>query len=525
MKKIISALIILAMLCSAFLAAVPAFADVYDVMDELEDLVDSAGRYKERQYTAETWEVFKAAFDEARSALYAQYPDEAKLTEAKVALDAAIRNLKKVTLADLKGMIDTANAIQKDGFSSSSWNNLQNAIEYAEYCYDDYFGESYVDEDELFECYYELKKALQNMKYDTSALDNLISKAKPLYTNHNYAKGHGYLGDYTEQTFAVFSEAYLSASTDANSNDLERITKATEDLDAALAALEALPVPDELKTDLEDLMWLAVALDPSDWPGTAWKMVELKFEQAKEANNDPKISTYLKAANELEQALMNLTNAEKTDRDKLPDRPVIDTSYLEDLIEWCENNLVEKGYTELSWAAFSEVFEYAKAVAKAPKNKSNVKDAYNMLLKAKNELVAVEGESFQSLLEALIEEIEALDPNDFTSASWTGVGIALNEAKNAIQSLNQVQIAAALTALEQAKNNLILDDRKTEDKETQQSQLTEQSQQTEPKQTEPVNNGGAELASGCTSAIGTSVAVMCAVLALGSTALLKKKEN
>lgn len=391
MKKIISALIILAMLCSVLLAAIPAFADVDEAKAALQNLYDEVEDLKEKDYTQETWDPFAEALATAQSLLGEQYPDEDKLGEAKDALDAAAAALKEITMDDLKAKIDAGKVFENVGYSTGTWNALQEALTEAEEFYDDNVDEDFVDEDELKGCYATIKKALANMKYDTSKLNPLLDKSKPLYNNHNYAKGNGYLGDYTEESFAVFSEAYLRARTDANSNNLEKITKATEDLEAALAGLEMLPVPEELKTKLADLMDLADVLIPEEWSESAWKMVEMKVEQANNAKNNIMVSTYVKAVLELEQALKNLTNEDKEDKEVLPSRPVVDTGYLDDLIKWCDDNLVESGYDADSWRKLSEALTTARAVSENPRKADNVKAAYDRLLKAKNELVAVEG--------------------------------------------------------------------------------------------------------------------------------------
>ena len=521
MKKIISALIIFTMLCSAFLAAIPAFADVDEAWDELEWVIDDAEDFKERKYTAQTWSVFKAALDAAKAALGAQYPDENSLNEARIALEAAIDDLKEVTLVDLKALIDCAKTFENDGFSAQAWEDLQDALADAEECYEYYVEEDYVDEDELSEYYYELKKALQNMKYDTSALDNLITKAKVLYTNSTYAERFGYVGDYTEQTFEPFVAAYNEAKVNVQSNDYELISKSTKELGDAINALVAVSVPNELKTELAELIDLADVLIPEEWPATAWKMVEMKLGQAMQAWENDKLSAYVKGVIELKQALMNLTNKDKPNNNVLPQRPVVDTSYLDELIKWCEDSLVEKGYSEESWEELSEALKNAKAVSNDPRKAEIVKAAYDRLLKAKNDLEALEGAEAWIALKALVEEIEALDPTEFTSESWADMKTALDAAKAALDLDDQVDVDAVLSALEEAKKNLVRDDKENESKETQQTQ------QTQEKQTEIINNDQPIIpeSSGCTSAIGTTVAVMTAVLGFGAAMLLKRKEN
>ena len=391
MKKIISALIIFAMLCSALFAAIPAFADVDEAKAALESVVNDADRCKEVDYTQATWDPFAAALANAKALIGEQYPDEAELVAAKAALEEKKAALKEITLDDLYDMVEIAKEIEKEGFSDATWNALQNAIEDAENFCEDNADEIDVSDFDLKEYYSVLKKALGDMKYDTSALNALIGKAKLLYDNSTYAEKLGYGSDYTKETYDPFVAAYNKAKEDVKSNDYDLITASTAALDAALAALDAVSVPDDLKTNLADLMDLADVLIPEEWSEAAWKMVEMKVEQANDAKNNVKVSTYVKAVKELEQALMNLTNEDKQDKDKLPERPVVDTSYLDDLIKWCDDNLVESGYDADSWRKISEALTAARAVSENPRKAETVKAAYDRLLKAKNELVAVEG--------------------------------------------------------------------------------------------------------------------------------------
>ena len=396
MKKIISALIILAMLCSAMLAVIPASADAESAWQDLKDLVTDVEDAKEDYYTQETWDAFATALEAAKALTNSQYaPAEDDSVAAIAALNEAHEALKEVTRDDLVAKLDEAYLIEEKGFSADTWKKLQDAITEAEYFCDDTEAGMYPDQiEDLRACYKALKNALKDMKYDTGALYGLINKAKGLIDNHTYAvklnhKNSG--GDYTDATYNPFVEVYNVAKENAKSNDYDLINKSVADLTAAMAALETISVSAELKAELADLLDLADVLIPSEWSESAWKMVEMKVEQANNAPKDVKNSTYVRAIKELEQALMNLTNEDKPDKDKLPARPVVDTEYLDNLIKWCEENLVETGYDADSWRKLTEALENAKNVSANPRKAENVKAAYDRLYKIKGELVAVEG--------------------------------------------------------------------------------------------------------------------------------------
>ena len=116
-------------------------------------------------------------------------------------------------------------------------------------------------------------------------------------------------------------------------------------------------------------------------------MLEIKVKQAMDAPNDPRVSTWVKAATELETALKNLTNKDKTSKEVLPDYPVGDTGYLQEYIDWCDDSLVEAKYTAESWKLFNTAYLRAKEVVANPRKAENVKSAWTNLKAAKEKLV------------------------------------------------------------------------------------------------------------------------------------------
>ena len=518
MKRIISFLIIFSMLCSTMLTAIPVFADA---KSDLEELVDEAELLKERKYTAESWSYFQIVLSGAKDILAEQSPNEIRIVSLIDSLQKAIDDLKIVTIEDLKAKVDYAKAIDADGYTNETWTALSRAISDAEDFYDDNFDQSTVDEDELCEYYYALNQAIQNLKSYTYELQVLVARAKVIYDAHTYAVSLDYVGDYTAASFEPFAAAYNEARLYVKSDDLELVNRFVKELDDAMNALEVLQVPESLKKDLAELVDLAQALVPSHWSETAWTMVEMKLEQAKKVENNPKISTYARAESELRLALMNLTNEDKPDKDTLPQRPEVYTYYLEDLIKWCKDHIVERGHTEESWNEYLQALENAKAVLNNPQNDNTVKAAWENLNDARKALEVIEGEDVWSAIKSLIEEIEALDPDGFTPDSWANIANALEGAKRVTESSFPREVEAALTALEKAKENLVVvSDKTSENEETQQPQAPEE-------QTDIVDASPLEEPenSGCSSAIGSAFSVVAAVLGLGTAMIFKKKEN
>ena len=387
MKKIISALIVITMLCMALVAAVPAFAAEETVdYSKLESLIKEFDSYYADDYTAETWAVLQEKLAAAKEALKAT--TQAEVNAAFDALDAAKKGLKgpDVTREMLKEQIDRATALVEAEYTKATWDALKLALDAAEEIYGKQIAVSTLLEPK----YTALKKALREMKYETAALQAVINKANAINEASIFAEKLNFGADYTEATLTPFRTALNTAKTNVKSNDLTKINASITELEAAMAALVTNPAPQSMKDKCAELLELADLLIPADWPDAAWGMVEKKVKQAQDAPNDPKVSTYVKAATELETALKNLTNDKKTSKEVLPDPPVVDTAYLQDLIKWCDDNLVETAYTADSWKLLKQNYERAKGVVENPKKAEYVKSAWAALKDAKDKLVPVD---------------------------------------------------------------------------------------------------------------------------------------
>ena len=386
MKKIISALIVISMLCMALVAVVPASAaDAVDY-SKLQSLIKEFDAYYEEDWTAETWATLQEKLTAAKAALSATTQDE--VNAAFDALDLAKKGLKapKVTRDMLKEKLDAAAVLVQEQYTKETWDKLALALKDAQEIYDKGTTTSTLLEPKFTA----LRDALRAMKYDSAPLQAVINKAAAIDEASTYAKKSGFTEDYTDATLTPFRTALATAKTNVKSNDIEKFNTSITELEAAMKALVANPAPQSQITKCEELLDLADVLIKEDWSDSAWGMVEIKVKQAQDAKNDPKVSTYVKAASELETALKNLTNDKKTSKEVLPDRPVVDTGYLQDLIKYIDDNLVEANYTADSWKLLADNYARAKAVVENPRKASNVKSAWAALNDAREKLVPVD---------------------------------------------------------------------------------------------------------------------------------------
>lgn len=119
MKKIISAMIICAMLLATVLAVVPASA-ADPTRDDLKALLDQAAALDETKYIEATWKTLKTAVDGAQK-IYDNESATAVLIKINYQqLEGAIKGLK-VNTEEIDGLIDKANDLVESDYTPESW--------------------------------------------------------------------------------------------------------------------------------------------------------------------------------------------------------------------------------------------------------------------------------------------------------------------------------------------------------------------------------------------------------------------
>ena len=115
MKKIVSALIICAMLCATLMAAIPAFAAVDTAA--LNTLIKESEALYQEDYSTETWATLQEALTAAKAALTAT--EQTAVDDAKATLEAAKKGLKdaKVTRDMLGAKLEEAKALVEEEYT------------------------------------------------------------------------------------------------------------------------------------------------------------------------------------------------------------------------------------------------------------------------------------------------------------------------------------------------------------------------------------------------------------------------
>ena len=124
MKKIISAMIICAMLLATLLAVVPASAEGDPTRDDLKALIDQAEALDSAKYTELTWKNVATALDQAKK-IYDNAASPAPLIKINYQqLETAI-NALKVDLTNINAVIKKAESLTESDYTPESWTAFQ----------------------------------------------------------------------------------------------------------------------------------------------------------------------------------------------------------------------------------------------------------------------------------------------------------------------------------------------------------------------------------------------------------------
>ena len=202
--------------------------------EELIKLIEEYSKLDEKDYTADSWKVFKDALDAAIAV-----NDDVNALEYEV--QDALNNLKDgyaqlVVVADktaLQAMVDKINGLDSELYTETSWNNLTGPMTTAQAVLDN----PAATQDEVNAAYEALVRAYLDLRLipNKDLLEELINKAEGLNsTNYTKATFDG-LKDALNEAKAVFH--------DPNATQ-EQVNNAKDVLEKAINSLEVITTVD-----------------------------------------------------------------------------------------------------------------------------------------------------------------------------------------------------------------------------------------------------------------------------------------
>ena len=303
----------------------------------LNSLIAEADELAEEDYTTGTWATFADALENAKTVAEDADATQTEIDEAKAALAEAMENLiVRGDKSALNELIDEAEALDEEAYTSGTWAALEEALEAAKAVAED----ADALQDAVDEAADALREALDALveRGDKTALNELIAEAEALEEEA-----------YTSGTWAALEEALEAAK--AVAEDADALQDAVDEAaDALREALDALVERGD-KSALNELIDEAEALDEEAYTSGTWAALEKALEAAKAVAEDADATQ--EEADAAKAALEEAMNA-------LVERG--DKSELDDLIDEAEK-LKEEDYTADSWSKLEEALEEARKVA------------------------------------------------------------------------------------------------------------------------------------------------------------------
>lgn len=388
------------MLLTTLAIAVPASAateeDEYkNAKEKLTTLVSNAKTLYTSKITCT--DLFEFAYLDAEACSKNSKATIEEINTNYEALTEALELISEDVLANLKTLVEATESWYDSGIMAKE--PFKSAYEAAEkYC-------SRGSTDSIA-----MKQAFDKL---SSSLVELVEKLD---------KDDDYKANFAEESWTAFMEQITE--------DLKKDVKSDDDMAAKMVAvnllisakdlLEALPFEDDFaKQKMNIFVTVAELLNSKGYPSTAWGMVNMKLEQAKKVCEEPTKTDYINAVNELETALINLTD--KQINIALPEVPAVKD--LKELYDDVEKNYTKDYFTEENWVALEAAKKDAKDVIDMVEQHNTIMKEY----KTASDLYAQVLQDFYDAAEEAEAKSVALDDLKKPDSTATDTDIAIAE--------------------------------------------------------------------------------------------------
>ena len=199
------------------------------------------------------------------------------------------------------------------------------------------------------------------------------------------------------------------------------------------------------KSELENLINSANALDRNDYTEESWFKLEYELQEASKVLSDENAmqDEINEMSERLKEAIKNLEEAKKVDK-----------SALQDLINRVKETDSSK-YIESTWISFENALKNATEILESETSTQvEVNEVYNSLLRA---YLSLRLTPDKSLLEGLIKEVEGLDLSKYTTKSVNLMKKELAKARVVLNNkeATEDEVNEAVENLRNAKESLV----------------------------------------------------------------------
>lgn len=240
----------------------------------LKEIIDKANKLDSDNYTNESWTNLQNNLSKAIETYNNPNSTQYEVDMVQMGLDNAIRSLqKKVNKDRLKNLIDQANNLNINEYTSYTWQNLEIALLEVVQVYNNPNAYEY----QVYNATSMLENAIRQLEYKPNKknLKNLIDFINNSNLNPN---------DYIESSWKRLEyEIEIAKSIYNNSNATQyMIDMAQRDIESALMGLEKRPNKQQLKNLIDSVS----KLNYSDYTIESWRDLQISLDFGKSVYND-----------------------------------------------------------------------------------------------------------------------------------------------------------------------------------------------------------------------------------------------
>ncbi|MBS0709933.1 TIM-barrel domain-containing protein [Enterococcus faecalis] len=407
----------------------------------------------EKEYTPETWAIFKPVLDEAVAVLANEQATQTDVSAAVENLEKAASQLEK--MPDVANKADLEKAIQEglakkpsDGqeFTEETKKVLEDSLAAAQKV----FAQEKVTQEEIDQVTKTLREAIAQLKEQPVAVDKETLKEKIAQARGRKPE-EGY--QFTKETEKQLQEAIQAAEAIVAKETAtkEEVSEALNALETAMAQLKEVPLVN--KDQLQEVVKRAQQVTPSEghqFTASSLQDLQKALLAAKNTLENP-------AANQkmIDEAVAELTSA----IDGLQEEALVtDKKALEAMIAKAKaiKPSAGKEFTSESKARLTEAIDQAEGIL-ADKNarQEQIDTAEKNVKTALDSLEEQVLQTDKTKLKELLQKAETLKPKagkQFTKASQEALAEAIKQAKALVEDPNATQEAVdkCLSILAQA---------------------------------------------------------------------------
>lgn len=358
-------------------------------------------------------------------------------------LDKSITIKEDIDKSELAKVIENAKNIienESDKYTEATINSLKEAVALAE----ETFANEVATQEQVDVAKMAVETAIDRLEEKVEKPENVNKVALKISIDYaNELKEGGALDEVVPAVVEEFNKA-LEDAIEIYNNELATQAEVDTIFNKLVEAIHMLEFKQGDKSELENLINSANALNKGDYTEESWAKLEVVLQDANKVFVDENVMQ-----DEVNEIVSKLQQAIKDLEEKKVDKTI-----LQGLVDKVKDTDSSK-YIPSTWSQFENTLKAANSILVSESaTQEEVDSSYSALLRAYLELRLTPD---KSLLEDLIKEVESIDLSKYTVKSANGVRMALDDANKVLanKEASEDDVNKALTSLKNAKNSLV----------------------------------------------------------------------